>query len=92
MESKTPSRVQREEDQREEVQREEALREGNTCIALGVGVGGLGTAAAVTLGATCPLCFIAAPALVGMGVYRRLTTGGRSQPASEDSTRDRSQS
>lgn len=56
-----------------------ARREGNHCIALGVGVGGLGTAAALTLGATCPLCFIAAPPLIGMGVYSRLTSKGPSQ-------------
>lgn len=49
-----------------------ARREGNQCIALGVGVGGVGTAAALTLGATCPLCFVVAPALVGLGVYRRI--------------------
>ena len=39
----------------------EALSEANQCIALGVGVGGLGAGAALVLGATCPLCVIAAP-------------------------------
>ena len=44
-------------------------REGNTCIGLGTGVGVLGIGSAVTLGATCPLCFFVAPALLGMGAY-----------------------
>lgn len=46
-------------------------KEGNQCIALGAGVGGLGAAAAVVFGATCPLCFVVAPGLVGVGLYRR---------------------
>lgn len=57
-----------------------ARQEGSQCIALGIGVGGLGTAAALTLGATCPICFIAAPALIGVGVYRRITAKESSQP------------
>ena len=44
-------------------------REGNTCIGLGAGVGALGVGTAAVVGATCPLCFFVAPALVGMGIY-----------------------
>ena len=43
-------------------------REGNTCIGLGAGVGALGVGTAAIVGATCPLCYFIAPALVGMGV------------------------
>lgn len=57
----------------------QALSEANQCIALGVGVGGLGTAASLALGATCPLCFVVAPALVGAGVVRRVAVKRRNR-------------
>lgn len=63
---------------------ERARSEGNQCIAMGVGVGALGTAAALALGATCPLCFIAAPGLVGVGLYRRLTAKGPAESCNSD--------
>lgn len=47
------------------------LKESNQCIALGVGVGGLGAAAAAISGAVCPLCVVVAPALIAVGVYKR---------------------
>ena len=46
-------------------------REGTRLIASGVGLGALGAASALVLGATCPLCVVGAPALVGWGVYKR---------------------
>ncbi len=52
-------------------EREDALKEGNQCIALGLGLGGFGAATGLALGAVCPLCFIVAPGLVGMGLWRR---------------------
>ena len=51
---------------------EKNISDANKCMAIGVGVGGLGTAAALTLGATCPLCFIIAPALIGVGLVKRI--------------------
>jgi hypothetical protein len=63
---------------------EQALSEGNQCIALGLGVGGLGAAAALAIGATCPLCLVIAPGLVGAGfLKRRSALRAASQPASE---------
>ena len=47
-------------------------REGNACLGLGAGVGAFGAGSAVFVGATCPLCYIVAPALIGMGVYGRM--------------------
>lgn len=61
---------------------EVALKEGNQCIALGLGVGGLGAATGLALGAVCPLCFIVAPGLVGMGLLRR-RAGKRGSNVSE---------
>lgn len=45
--------------------------EGTRLIASGIGLGALGAASAVVLGATCPLCVVGAPALVGFGFYKR---------------------
>ena len=44
-------------------------QDANTCIGVGAGLGVMGTAAALVTGATCPLCFIVAPGLVGIGSY-----------------------
>ena len=59
--------------EREELERtsEEKLKDGNTCIGLGVGVGTLGAGTGLLIGATCPLCYFVAPALVGMGLVER---------------------
>ena len=51
---------------------QKSLTDANQCMAIGVGVGGMGTVAALTLGATCPLCFFIAPALVGVGLIKRI--------------------
>lgn len=45
--------------------------EGNRLMLSGVALGAVGAASAVLLGATCPLCVVGAPALVGWGVYKR---------------------
>ncbi len=47
------------------------LREANSCMALGAGLGAVGTGTALLAGATCPLCVLFAPALIGYGVWRR---------------------
>ncbi len=49
----------------------DGLSDANQCIAVGLGIGGMGTAAALTLGATCPLCFVFAPVFVGAGLLKR---------------------
>lgn len=46
--------------------------EANTCIGIGAAVGVIGATAAAVTGAICPICIIATPGLIGMGVYRRL--------------------
>ncbi|MCB0330963.1 MAG: hypothetical protein KDD70_14935 [Bdellovibrionales bacterium] len=45
--------------------------EANTCMAIGAGVGVMGVAATVLLGATCPICYVAAPALIGTGLLAK---------------------
>lgn len=64
---------------------QQALSDGNQCIAWGLGVGGFGAATALALGATCPLCLVVAPGLVGMGILKRRSArraAAQSAPAS----------
>jgi hypothetical protein len=50
---------------------ERDLEEGNRNIKFGVGIGVFGAGSLAVLGATCPLCFFVAPALVGVGAWKR---------------------
>lgn len=61
-------------------------QDANSCIAFGASLGAVGTGAALLTGITCPLCVVLAPALIGYGVWKRMT---HSQPTS-DSTKDSS--
>lgn len=49
----------------------EDLRDANSCIAFGASLGAVGTGTALLAGATCPLCVVLAPALIGYGVWKR---------------------
>ena len=44
---------------------------GTEFLTLGLGVGALGVAGAA-IGAVCPLCLVATPALLGLGVVQKL--------------------
>ncbi len=48
--------------------------EANSLITGGLGVGAFGVASATLLGAVCPVCVVAAPAMVGLGLYKRYKT------------------
>ncbi len=52
-------------------ERELEVREGTRLMLSGAGLGLVGAASAVALGATCPLCVVGAPALIGWGAYKR---------------------
>lgn len=45
--------------------------DGTELIVSGLGVGAIGVAGAVLLGATCPVCVVATPALLGAGLYKK---------------------
>jgi hypothetical protein len=45
--------------------------DGTELLATGVGVGAIGVVGAVFLGATCPVCVVATPALIGAGLYKK---------------------
>jgi hypothetical protein len=51
--------------------RDEMRSEANTYLVAGAGIGAWGAISVAALGAVCPLCFVAAPALVGYGAYQR---------------------
>lgn len=46
-------------------------QQGNELLTVGLSVGAIGLAGAA-LGAVCPLCVVATPALVGLGVTQKL--------------------
>lgn len=54
--------------------------EANQLMGMGLGLGAFGAVSALTLGAACPLCVVVAPAMVGLGLYKRL----RRKPAGDD--------
>ena len=45
--------------------------DGNGLIASGLGVGAVGALGALVVGAACPLCIVATPALVGAGLVQK---------------------
>lgn len=46
-------------------------RDANTMMVTGAGIGVFGAVAAAIGGAVCPVCVVAAPALLGVGAFRR---------------------
>lgn len=52
-------------------------REANTLLATGAGIAAIGVAGAVLGGAVCPVCVVAAPALLGIGAWKRLVAKRR---------------
>lgn len=64
---------------------ERERREGNQYLLSGAAVGAAGVASAALLGATCPLCVVAAPGFVGYGLYKRWCAA-RKAPAEEPTT------
>ena len=47
------------------------VKDANECMAIGAGIGVLGAVSAMSIGAVCPVCYIAAPALIGTGLLKR---------------------
>ncbi len=61
------------------------LRDANSCIVYGAGLGAVGTGTALLAGATCPLCVVFAPALIGYGVWKRFAANRKRHVDSERS-------
>jgi len=51
---------------------EQLRTDANGYLGAGVGLGMFGLASGALLGAVCPLCIVATPALLGAGVYKRI--------------------
>lgn len=60
-----------------EQNRNAELRTANACIAFGASLGAVGTGTALLAGATCPLCVVLAPMLIGFGAWKRFTADRR---------------
>jgi hypothetical protein len=50
---------------------EQQQKEGEGHIKFGAGVGAASALSLAIIGATCPLCYFVAPAMVGLGVVKR---------------------
>jgi hypothetical protein len=51
--------------------RKAALAASREYLGMGVTIGAVGLVSAAVIGATCPLCVVAAPAFLGLGAYKR---------------------
>lgn len=73
-------------------ERDAEIRDANTYMAFGAGLGALGTGAALLAGATCPLCVVIAPAMFGVGAWKRIAAqcGARSDSSDCQSARKHS--
>ncbi len=64
---------------------------GNELLASGLGVGAVGALGALVTGAVCPLCIVATPALLGVGLvqkwYARRTASAVSPPTAPSAPR-----
>ncbi|MEZ6064340.1 MAG: hypothetical protein R3B90_01215 [Planctomycetaceae bacterium] len=68
-------------------QLEQDVRDANSCMAIGAGLGAFGTGSALLLGATCPICVVLTPALLGVGAIKRVVAGRKVRRALEESER-----
>lgn len=46
-------------------------RESTELLVAGLGIGSLGAVSAIVGAAVCPICVVATPALLGVGLYKR---------------------
>jgi hypothetical protein len=65
-------------DEREDALKEERS-EANTALGTGLGIGAFGVASAALIGSVCPVCVVAAPALIGYGVFKRVQCSRKSR-------------
>jgi hypothetical protein len=61
-------------------EKEKQNSDANACIGIGAAVGVIGATAAAITGAVCPICIVATPGLIGIGVYRRWRNRTSSRP------------
>ncbi len=64
-------------------ERDANKKEGERLMWSGVGLGAISVVSTAVLGATCPLCVVGAPALVGWGAYKRWKATSPDEPEPE---------
>lgn len=58
-------------------------RESTRYLTMGAGIGLFGVVGALAGAAVCPVCVVATPALLGVGLYKRWTERKKPEPAPE---------
>jgi hypothetical protein len=64
-------RASRQADEEAAEARADRRSQANEMMGMGAGIGALGVVTATAFGAVCPVCVVAAPALIGAGLYKR---------------------
>ncbi len=64
--------------------RKQQIKDANTMLGAGAGLATFGAGSAMLLGSVCPLCIIAAPVLVGIGVVGRIRAGKQQKAVEGD--------
>jgi uncharacterized membrane protein YebE (DUF533 family) len=59
----------------EDSKKDPTTSDANTLLLGGLGIGAVGLISAAIGGAVCPVCVVAAPALLGVGAYKRWRAG-----------------
>lgn len=54
-----------------DAKRDRQLADSKEFLGMGVAIGVVGAASAAAVGAACPMCVVAAPALIGAGLFKR---------------------
>jgi hypothetical protein len=60
--------------------REEEAKDGAGLLVAGLGLGAYGAVSLAVAGAVCPVCVVAAPALVGAGLWKRWRASRMERP------------
>ena len=74
----------------EKSQKDPGMTDANTLIVGGIGIGAFGIISAAIGGAVCPVCVVAAPALLGVGAYKRWRAAAKRSAADQGSAGHRS--
>lgn len=63
----------------QKMQHDDEIKTANTALFAGAGLGAYTSLTAVTSSFICPVCIVAAPALIGYGLYKRVKTKSERQ-------------
>jgi hypothetical protein len=66
-------------------------RESTQYLTMGLGIGAVGAVGALVGAAACPVCIVATPALLGVGLYKRWKEHAEARHAEASGVRDSSE-